>query len=146
MKCTSLTLTALLLAPLAAGVAAESVASSKDEQGKLVVCFASKGDYTHTAGSAAGLRGLAGLLHKYGYRGTYYLKLATVHACQADLKEWSEKYGDEVGWFADGCSLKSAAAELAQMRELATGQPSGDLHQWASDHRPGRRPQGRSVG
>ena len=106
-----------------AGVAAESAASRRDEQGKLVVCFASKGDYTQTPGSAAGLRGLAGLLHKYGYRGTYYLKPATVRACQADLKEWREKYGDEVGWFADGCSLKFAAAELAQLRELATGQP-----------------------
>ena len=106
-----------------AGVAAESVATSKDEPGRLVVCFASKGAFTHTPGSEAGLRGLAGLLHKYGYRGTYYLKQATVRACQADLKEWREKYGDEVGWFAENCTLKSAAAELAELRELAIGQP-----------------------
>lgn len=123
MKYTFTLLTALLLTPLAAGVAAESAASSGDKQGKLVVCFASKGDYSHTPASEAGLRGLAGLLHKHGYRGTYYLKPATVRACQADLKEWREKYGDEVGWFADGCSLASAADELAQLRGLATGQP-----------------------
>ena len=95
--------------------------TSSQDEGKLVVCFASKGDYRHSPGSEAGLKGLTSLLHKYGYRGTYYLKPSTVEACRADLQEWNKTHGDEVGWFSDGESLARAGEELQKVRDLLPG-------------------------
>ena len=83
-----------------------------DAKGKLIVCFASKGDYQHSPGSAAGLKGLTSLLHKYGFRGTYYLKSSTIEACQTDLQAWNKSNGDEVGWLSDGEPLAKAGDEL----------------------------------
>jgi hypothetical protein len=103
--------------PAATQGAAASAAESSDE-GKLVVCFASKGDYRHTEKSVNGLKGLAEMLHKYGYRGTFYLKPQTVAACQKDLQDWNKTYGDEVGWFAEGDSLAKAPEELKHFRDL----------------------------
>ncbi len=74
------------------------VTTGQDQaEGKLVVCFASKGVYKNTPGSEAGLKGLAELLHKYGFRATYYLKPDTVAACQTEIQEWNKSNGDEVG-------------------------------------------------
>jgi len=95
-----------------------ATSKSQDEQGKLVVCFASKGYYEQKSGAKEGLQGLAGLLHQYGFKGTYYIKPVTVEAAQTQLKDWHEKYGDEVGWLSDGDSIKSAESELKQMRAL----------------------------
>jgi hypothetical protein len=97
-------------------------ANGKDAKGKLVVCFASKGEYKPSLSTQAGLRGLASLLHKYGYRGTYYLKPFTVEAAQAELIEWHKTNGDEVGWLSDGEPLGKAGEELKKMRDLLTGQ------------------------
>ena len=93
-----------------------------ENEGKLVVCFASKGDYIHSPGSEAGLKGLTSLLHKYGFRGTYYLKSSTIAACQADLQAWNNSHGDEVGWLSDGESLAKAGDELKKMRDVLPGQ------------------------
>lgn len=101
------------------GAASQHVSEAK---GKLVVCFASKGDFNHTPESADGLKGLANLLHKYGYRGTFYLKPQTVQACQKDLQEWNHSNGDEVGWYAEGVSSDKAADELKKIRDLLPGQ------------------------
>jgi hypothetical protein len=105
-----------------AGAGGSATPDRQDAMGKLVVCFASKGDYKQTPGTKEGLQGLAGLLHKYGYRGTYFLKPSTVADCQAELQEWNKAHGDEVGWFSDGDSQDKAGDELKKMRELLPGQ------------------------
>lgn len=131
MKHTSLTLLlSLALAALTVARASETAPAGADladptrskGEGKLVVCFASKGDYKHSPESEAGLKGLASLLHKYGYRGTYYLKSPTIEACRADLQDWFKTHGDEVGWFSDGESLSKVGAELKMIRDLLPGQ------------------------
>lgn len=90
------------------------------KEGELVVCLASKGDFSQLPGTKEGLEGLATLAHKYGYPVTYYLKPVTVEASQAELKEWHQKYGDEVGWFSEATPFEKASAELAKMKSLVT--------------------------
>ena len=103
--------------------AAESAAATHSKgEGKLVVCFASKGDFENTPGSEAGLKGLANLLHQYGYRGTYYLKSSTIGACRKDLQEWNKTHGGEVGWFAEREPIAKAGDELKKIRDLLPGQ------------------------
>ena len=109
-------------AEIVAADARSAAATRNEPDGKLVVCFASKGDFKHSPGSEAGLKALANLLHKYGCRGTYYLKSSTVEACRADLQRWCNGKGDEVGWFAERESLANVGNELQKIRALLPGQ------------------------
>ena len=93
------------------------------KEGELVVCLASKGDFSQLPGTKEGLEGLAALAHKYGYPVTYYLKPVTVEASKVELKEWHQKYGDEVGWFSEATPFENASAELAKMKSLVTWHP-----------------------
>lgn len=126
-RCSTLLLSLALAAPSCAQAAENAptdaqTPASQDAKGKLVVCFASKGDYKHSSGSENGLKGLTGLLHKYGFRGTYYLKSSTIEACKADLEEWHRTHGDEVGWLSDGESLATAGDRLKKIRAFLPGQ------------------------
>jgi hypothetical protein len=121
----------LLAAKVLASQGENATNTAAEGEGKLVVCFASKGDFKHKSESVDGLKGLATLLHKYGYRGTYYLKPETAQSCQQELQEWNQSHGDEVGWFAEGVSLTKAADELQHLRNLLPGQKIrsvGQLH------------------
>ena len=89
--------------------------------GRLVVCLASKGQFDHgEPADQEGLRGLAALAHKYDFPVTYYLKPFAAEASKAELQSWHERFGDEVGWFSEGTSFKSAEAELDRLRQIVT--------------------------
>lgn len=93
------------------------------ENGRLVVCIASKCEYDDgQPADVEGPSGLAALAHKYGFPVTYYMKPFTVEACRTLLKSWHDQYGDEVGWLSDGTPFGKAEAELARMRQLAEWQ------------------------
>lgn len=114
-----------------AGADSSFASDRSDAKGKLVVCFASKGEYQHSPGAAAGLKGLTSLLHKYGFRGTYYLKSSTIKACQTDLQAWYKSNSDEVGWLSDGEPMATAGDELKKIRAILPGQKiraAGHLH------------------
>jgi len=127
----------LALLGLAVGtskVGADSTTSRPDSSGangRLIVCIASKCEYDNgQPADVEGPAGLAALAHKYGFPVTYYMKPFTVAACRAQLKNWHDQFGDEVGWLGDGTGLGAKPRELQRLRELVDWQPitaAGDL-------------------
>jgi len=108
-----------------------------EKEGQLVVRLASKGDFTHTPQSKEGLEGLAAIAHKYGYPVTYYLKPGTVEASQANLKEWHQKYGDEVGWFSEATPFEMAEADLVTTSEKSLFNSDFNTSEWYNATVPG---------
>lgn len=95
---------------------------SKANEGQLVVCFASKGDFAPSETSTEALTGIADLAHKYGIPVTYYLKPFTAEKHKNELKKWHEKYGDEVGWFSEALAVENGVAELNELRNIVDWQ------------------------
>lgn len=111
-------------ASLALALLVARVSAATAEPGQLVVCLASKGEFDKgQPANKEGLIGLAALAHKYGFPVTYYLKPFVAEAAKDELKSWSGQYGDEVGWFSEGTSFRTAEAELNRLRNIVTWQP-----------------------
>jgi len=91
----------------------------------------------HTPQSKKGLEGLAAIAHKYGYPVTYYLKPGTVEASQANLKEWHQKYGDEVGWFSEATPFEMAEADLVTTSEKSLFNSDFNTSEWYNATVPG---------
>jgi hypothetical protein len=71
----------------------------------------------------SGMKIMADLAHKYGHPVTWYLKPDLAEYAKQDLKYWHQKYGDEVGWFAEHWNPKQPLeVEIAKLKEVVTWQ------------------------
>lgn len=87
--------------------------------GKLVVCLASKGElFDERDSDVDGVMGLGELAHKYGFPVTFYLKSFTAKRAAEILKNGYEKYGDEVGWYAEGVDISLAENDLDELQQI----------------------------
>lgn len=93
-----------------------------EEDGKLVVCFASKGEFEPLERTTEGINKITALAHKYGVPVTYYIKPFTADKYKNELKHWHQKYGDEVGWFSESLTLENAPAELKKLQGIVDWQ------------------------
>jgi hypothetical protein len=104
--------------------AAEPVGSSARPlaaRGELVVSICTKGQFAPPT-DLKGMRALAEAAHQYGFPVTWIIKPFTVREAASELREWHDRYGDEVAWFSEGTPLNKAEAELEEMRALVTWQ------------------------
>ncbi|OQA33175.1 MAG: hypothetical protein BWY57_01401 [Betaproteobacteria bacterium ADurb.Bin341] len=92
-----------------------------DAQGELVVSICTKGEF-RAPGDLKGMRTLAEAAHRHGFPVTWIVKPFTVREAAAELREWHERFADEVAWFSEGTPLNKAEAELNELRELVTWQ------------------------
>jgi len=113
----ALGLGALLSTP-ASIVAAESVDEAianlqvLNVGGELLVSICSKGQWEHQEFDEEGMRLLAGIAHKYDFPITWVLRPGIAAKASPILKEWHEKYGDEVAWMCESVHLGNAEQDF----------------------------------
>lgn len=93
-------------------------------EGQFAVCIVGLNKPNPNERELAGMKIMAELAHKHGLPVTWYMKPLLAERTRDDLKAWHEKYGDEVGWFAERWKIikESPDEEIRNLKRIVSWQ------------------------